>query len=1345
MLDFVEIATRSPRRGLIEIYPNFIVGKSKDLMIKGGDFYAVWVEDVGLWSTDEDDLIKLVDREINHFFDENRGNFEGNAVKRLYLKNGSSGMIDIWHKYCQKQCRDNYKMLNEKLVFSNSPVNKKDYASIKLDYALAEGPYPAWEEIISTLYNPSERHKIEWCIGSIVTGASKKNQKFLVFYGPKGTGKSTVINIIEKLFKGYYTVFDAKALGSANAAFALEPFKNGPLVAIQHDGNLSKIEDNTRLNSLISHEIMTVNEKFKSLYSNAFKTFLIMGTNDPVRITNAKSGILRRLIDVNPSERLIPRSRYDILVEQVSFELGAIAYHCKEVYASDPNYYDAYVPINMMGATNDFYNFVEDSYMIFKKEDSVTLKVAWEMYKNYCDDAKVPYPLSLRAFKEELKNYFWEFSERSYTDDGRLRNVYNKFRTDKFDICDVSDLILESARNKEDKWLNFNCTTSLLDEFEAECPAQYATSKETPTMAWDKVTTKLKDLDTTRLHYVKTDPTHIVIDFDIPDENGNKCFDRNYEAALKWPKTYAELSKSGQGIHLHYIYLGDPTLLFLKYTEHVEVKVFTGKSALRRKLTLCNDIPVATISSGLPLKEDKVINKDAVQSEKGLRNLIARNLRKEIHSGTKPSIDFIKTILDDAYNQGLKYDVTDMRTAILNFAACSTNHPLYCIGEVGKMKFKSDEPPEMKAPEDDSLWFFDIEVFPNLLLINYKKQDDDLMYRLINPKPSEIEELIKKKLVGFNCRRYDNHIIYAAMLGYSNEELYNLSQKIISGEKGCFFSQAYDISYTDVYDFASAGNKMSLKKLEIQMGIHHQELGFDWNEPVPEEKWQLVSEYCDNDVKATEAAFGYLNSDFLARLVLADLAGGKPNDTTNSLTTKLIFGNEKKPQGQFCYRNLANPVDKLPLEEEKFLEMACPTMMSKTHLNDGITMSILPYFPGYTYSYGVSEYKNDITGEGGYVYAEPGTYTNVALLDVASMHPHSMIAECIFGPKYTKILYELVESRVAIKHKDWDKLNGYLGGKLVPFIENVKNGKVSAKALANALKTAINSVYGLTAAKFDNAFKDPRNIDNIVAKRGALFMVDLKEAVQKKGFTVAHIKTDSIKIPNATPDIIKFVMDFGKEYGYTFEHEATYDRMCLVNNAVYVAKYASKDKCSELYGYIPGDNAEAAETGHIWTATGAQFQVPYVFKKLFSNEPIIFDDMCETMSVVKGALYLDYGTEETHDYRFIGRVGQFSPMKKEVGHTLYCMRDDKYTSPSGTKGYYFLESEVVRNLKLEGEIDISYYETLTNDAVTELSANDCHFEDFISDAPYPFEFTTEYRKSKEVLFDKTVMNPPIET
>ena len=520
------------------------------------------------------------------------------------------------------------------------------------------------------------------------------------------------------------------------------------------------------------------------------------------------------------------------------------------------------------------------------------------------------------------------------------------------------------------------------------------------------------------------------------------------------------------------------------------------------------------------------------------------------------------------------------------------------------------------------------------------------------------------------------------------------------------------------------------------MGIHHKELGLPWDQPVPEEKWTEVAEYCDNDVIATEAAFNYLSADWMARQILADLAGLSVNDTTNTLTTKIIFDQERKPQSKFFYRNLAEPVFELDPEIEKFLQKACPKMMSQKH---GEAKSILPYFPGYKYENGVSTYRGEEVGEGGYVYAEPGIHCNVALLDVASMHPHSDIAECLFGPDYTEKFRDIVEGRVSIKHEDWEAVSNMLDGKLVPYIQKVKSGEITSKDIANALKTAINSVYGLTAANFDNPFRDIRNKDNIVAKRGALFMIDLKHEVQARGFTVAHIKTDSIKIPNATPEIIQFVMDFGEKYGYTFEHEATYDRMCLVNDAVYICKYKGGKKDGK------------------WDATGTQFQIPYVFKTLFSKEPIEFSDMCETKSVTS-SLYLDmnenlpdvsdlekelaklntklrkgeiqekeYEVQATvleeqiakgHDYQFVGRVGNFCPiLPGHGGGLLVREKDGKYYAATGSKGYRWLESETVRGSN-EKFIDRSYYNNLVDDAIATIN-NYGDFEWFVSDDPYP--------------------------
>lgn len=1295
MIDFLMIATRMGKRNTIEIYPKFIIKKSKDLMIRGSDFYAIWLEERGLWSTEEQDALQLIDRELDIYVQEHK-QLLNDSYRVLHMWDAESGMIDNWHRYCQRQMRDNYHTLDDTLIFANTPVKKDSYASKRLPYPLEKGSISAYDELVGTLYSPEERQKIEWAIGAIVNGDSKKIQKFLVLYGPPGSGKSTVLNIVEKLFEGYCGTFDSKALGSSSNAFALEAFKSNPLIAIQHDGDLSHIEDNTRLNSLVSHETMMVNEKFRSAYANQFKCFLFLGTNKPVKITDAKSGLIRRLIDVNPSGEKIPAKKYLDLVGKVDFELGGIACHRKEVYEKNKRLYDDYIPTRMMGASNDFYNFMLDSYYIFKKENGVSLKRAWAMYNEYNTAANVPYPYSRRAFREELMNYFEDYKERETDVNGeRVRSYYSGFKADKFkEFADTPQG--ESTKNDPppSSWIDFKEQHSLFNDICKDCPAQYANENGTPLQKWENVRTRLGGLDTSRLHYVKVPENHIVIDFDIPGPDGKKSFERNLEAASKWPRTYAELSKSGAGIHLHYIYTGDAAKLSRIYDENIEVKVFTGKSSLRRKLSKCNDISIANISSGLPLKGEKMVDTKQIQDERHLRVLIKKALAKEISPYTKPSVDFIAHIVEEAYEGNVTYDIDDMRNVILAFAANSTNQADACLKIVSKMHFKSKDDIERNAPtgEEKPMIFFDCEVFPNLLLVNWKFAKQDKVYRMINPSPAEIEGLTKYRLVGFNNRKYDNHILWARMLGMSNEQIYALSNQIVNQHTG-FFGEAYNLSYTDIYDFSS--KKQSLKKFEIELGIHHQELGLPWDQPVPKSLWDKVAEYCDNDVLATEALFYSKDrqADFIAREILADLAGMTVNDTTNSLTARIIFGREKHPK--LVYTDLATGKSDSVVEVE-------PDILTD--------QSIINAFPGYEWVRGDdgkmhNMFRGTDLGMGGYVYAEPGMYHNIALLDVASMHPHSAVAMNYFG-EYTKQFSDLMDVRIHVKHGEYDKAKKLFGGKLAKYLDDPGQ----AKALTQALKIAINMVYGMTSATFDNPFRNPKNVNNIVALRGALFMRTLQDEVQQRGFTVAHIKTDSIKIPDATPEIIDFCMNFAKKYGYTFEHEATYEKMCLVNNAVYIAKYLDADTAKAQYGYIPEKNEKK---GGKWTATGTQFQVPYVFKTLFSKEPIEFPDLCETKTVSKGAIYLDKNEdlpEGEHNYIFVGRVGQFCPIIPGKGGALLLREaglsdtgERKYASVTGAKDYRWLESEAVYSLHMEDDIDKAYFDKEVNEAVDEIS------------------------------------------
>ena len=1322
-MDFYKIAVNESgvRKKHYEIYPDFKVSKSKDLMIRGGAFYAIWDEDKQLWSTDEYDVAKLVDDELRAYYEKYANDHYEDSINIKYMSNFNSNSWLQFKKY-MKSIENNYNQLDSKIIFSNTETKKSDYISKKLTYPMEKGSIEAYDEMMSVLYEPEERKKIEWVIGSIISGDSKKIQKFLVLYGEGGTGKSTVLDIIEKMFEGYCTTFDSKGIASNNNTFAMETLKNNSLVAIQHEGDLSKIEDNSKLNSLIAHETMIMNEKFKSAYPIKFNCFLIMATNKPVKITDAKSGIIRRLIDAHPTGNLIPVDRYDILKERIDFELGAIAYHCLEVYRKmGKNYYNNYKPFQMMDMTDPFFNFVEDSAPVLQSKEYITLKSAYAMYKEYCEDCGLEYPLNKQKFKYEFKNYYKTLDDWKRIDDEILRNVYSGFLKDK--VMKKRNGVTEAEREKP---LNFvlDSTESLFDELYSECAAQYASKDETPSCAWDNCKTKLKDIDTTKVHYVQgMEPNHVVIDFDLKDEKGNKSFELNAIEAAKWPATYAELSKGGEGIHLHYIYDGDVSELSRIYAKDIEVKIFNGKSSLRRRLSKCNNIPIAHISSGLPLKEKrgKMVNDEVVKNEKALRTLVKNNLSKVYHADTKSSVCFIAKVLEDAYNAGVSYDLSDLQPKVLAFAASSTHQSDTCIKMVNAMKFKSEDIKNDNESKIDEIIFYDIEVFPNLFIVNWKKRGPEhKVVRMINPTAEEIENLLKYKLVGFNCRRYDNHILYARILNYTNEEIYKLSKKIISGDKTAFFGEAYNLSYTDVYDFCV--KKQSLKKWEIELGLHHQELGLDWNKPVPEELWTKVAEYCDNDVISTEATFEANIADFIAREILAEVSGLSVNDTTNSHTTKIIFGNNKHPN--LVYTDLSEQ------------------------------------FPGYEFVQGEDNkfhnmYRGEDVGFGGYVYANPGMYGRTKTFDVASMHPSSVIALNMFG-EYTKNFKELLDSRICIKHKDWEKAKSMLGGKLIKYLDD----KSKAKALAQALKIAINSVYGLTSASFDNPFRDIRNKNNIVALRGGLFMINLKHEVENMGYKVIHIKTDSIKVENPDEKIEKFITEYGKSYGYNFEIEHVFEKICLVNDAVYIGKL---DKDDPEY-----DNLEDYP-GH-WTATGAQFAVPYVFKTLFSHEPIIFEDMCETKEVKVGSMYLDmndgYPTtyreeydrlmkvrkklekknEDTseidaaiertieeikleHNYIFIGRVGQFCPIKEGYGGgELLCNNNDKYSAVTGTKGYRWLESEVVKATGKEKDIDETYYISLVNKAYETLSKFG-DVEMFISETEEPVPFTKPYKVS----------------
>src|SRR5690349_12004399 len=173
-MDFYQVRERETKNGTTEVYPDFVVRPSKDLMVRGGSFLAIWNDKLGLWSTNEYDVQELIDADLYAHAERIEG-----PVKVRALGSYGSKMWQEWRSFVGNMPNGNHQ-LDCSLTFSDTPSRKGDYSSKRLPYSVHEGPVTAYDRMMSVLYAPEEREKLEWAIGSIIAGDSKKIQKFFV-------------------------------------------------------------------------------------------------------------------------------------------------------------------------------------------------------------------------------------------------------------------------------------------------------------------------------------------------------------------------------------------------------------------------------------------------------------------------------------------------------------------------------------------------------------------------------------------------------------------------------------------------------------------------------------------------------------------------------------------------------------------------------------------------------------------------------------------------------------------------------------------------------------------------------------------------------------------------------------------------------------------------------------------------------------------------------------------------------------------------------------------------------------------------------------------------------------
>ncbi len=157
-MDFYKVNVIEKKDGTLQVRPDWKVGRSSDLMTRGGSFYAVWDEERSLWSTDIYDVARLVDADLIRYTKEQEDR-TGLVYNIARLEVNSTKLWEEFQRFLRNSGNNSHS-LDENLIFANTEVKKEDHASKRLLYSLNEGKHEAWDAIAGTLYNEEERAKI---------------------------------------------------------------------------------------------------------------------------------------------------------------------------------------------------------------------------------------------------------------------------------------------------------------------------------------------------------------------------------------------------------------------------------------------------------------------------------------------------------------------------------------------------------------------------------------------------------------------------------------------------------------------------------------------------------------------------------------------------------------------------------------------------------------------------------------------------------------------------------------------------------------------------------------------------------------------------------------------------------------------------------------------------------------------------------------------------------------------------------------------------------------------------------------------------------------------------------
>lgn len=401
--------------------------------------------------------------------------------------------------------------------------------------------------------------------------------------------------------------------------------------------------------------------------------------------------------------------------------------------------------------------------------------------------------------------------------------------------------------------------------------------------------------------------------------------------------------------------------------------------------------------------------------------------------------------------------------------------------------------------------FFDIEVFKYDSFVVIK--DINRHMKVFHDKNGfeGLAQFIKEHvLIGYNCYWYDDHILDAMLNKWSAEQIKDLNDRIIGGQKQKPKTRFKSLDCFQQIDVSMPG----LKKIEGNLGkrILESSVPFDIDRPLTKEEWLEAVDYCSYDVDNTIEIWKLREASyFQPKQSLVDMVGKGEKWNTTTLSANAILGNKTLPKWSDIRLNGKDFSDLslLDLVPEEVVALWKSGNDKGKVVIDMFGCKIEFAFGGL---HGVNKKKKKVK--------------KMKLLDVKSMYPHIILILNVLG-EFTEKYKGILEQRIAVKHIN--------------------------QILSDALKLILNSVYGNLKNQYSSLYNPKGALS--VCIYGQISLFTLCKMLYEDGHEIININTDGVGFVPAHDGYKKVWEEWEKMFSLELEEdEFSYFHQKDVNN-----------------------------------------------------------------------------------------------------------------------------------------------------------------------------------------------------